>query len=87
MRRHVALASTFVAAWALTVAPPALAQEAHDNGEGILGETDDPLVTFFSLGVLVFFASVVIVGAIIQSRLERRKAEREAARVRKRIGW
>jgi hypothetical protein len=87
MRRPVALASTFVAVWMLALAPPALAEEVTDNGEGILGETDDPLVTFFSLGVLVFFASVVIVGAIIQSRLERRKEEREAARVRKRIGW
>jgi hypothetical protein len=87
MRRLLALASTFVAAWALALAPPALAEEAHDNGEGLLGETDDPLVTFFSLGVLIFFAAVVVLGASVQSRLERRKEEREAARVRKRIGW
>ena len=87
MRRRTALASSFVAAWALALAPAALAQEAHDNGEGILGETDDPLVTFFSLGVVVFFAAVVVVGAIVQGRLERRKEEREASRVRKRIGW
>jgi hypothetical protein len=88
MRRLPALVSTIVVAWALVLVPEALAQGTpHDNGEGILGETDDPLVTFFSLGVVVFFAAFVIVAAIIQSRLDRRKEEKEAARVRKRIGW
>ena len=88
MRRRIALFSTLATSWLLAVAPAALAQEAHDNGEGILGETDDPLVTFFSLGVVVLFASVVIIGAIVQSRLDKRKEEKEAARVRqRRVGW
>ena len=87
MRPRIALLSTFVFAWALALAPAALAQDVHDNGEGILGEADDPLITYFGLGVVLFFTLVVILGTIVQSRLDRRKEEKEAARVRRRIGW
>jgi hypothetical protein len=66
--------------------PPATAW-AHDNGEGLIGETDDKIVTFFSLGVIVFFALVVILGAAIQSRLERRKEAQKALDLRRRVGW
>ena len=37
-----------------------------DNGEGLAGETDDKIITFFSLGVAVFFVLVVTIGTIIQ---------------------
>ena len=60
---------------------------AHDNGEGLAGETDDKLVTFFSLGVVLFFTLVAIVGTLIQQALERRKYRRKAARLRQRTGW
>ncbi len=60
---------------------------ASDNGEGLLGETDDRLVTFFSLGVIVFFTLVVILGSAIQARLEHRKEERKALELRRRVGW
>ena len=66
---------------------PAAAAWAHDNGEGVLGETDDKLVTFFSLGVIIFFALVVVVGASIQSYLERRKEAQKALDLRRRVGW
>ena len=69
---------------ALALAAPAL---AGDNGEGLAGETDDKIVTFFSLGVVAFFVLVVIVGTIIQSALERRKEQKKAARLRQRTGW
>ena len=39
---------------------------AHDNGEGLVGETDDQIITFFSLGLVVFFTVVVILGSVIQ---------------------
>ena len=68
----------------LLLAAPAL---AHDNGEGLAGETDDKLVTFFSLGVLVFFVLVVVLGTIVQGRLDRRKEARKAAKMRQRVGW
>ena len=80
--------ATFTLAWVLALAPAAIADDVTDNGEGFLGETDDQLVTFFSLGVVLFFASVVIIGTIIQSRLDRRKDEQKATRARyQRRGW
>jgi hypothetical protein len=60
---------------------------ASDNGEGLYGETDDKIVTFFSLGVVIFFIVAVIVLSLLQARLERRKEERKAAELRRRVGW
>jgi hypothetical protein len=60
---------------------------AHDNGEGIVGETDDKMITFFSLGVVCFFLLVTIVGSWAQNRLEKRKEARKAEALRSRIGW
>jgi hypothetical protein len=60
---------------------------ASDNGEGLVGETDDRIITFFSLGVVVFFAVAVVVLSALQARLERRKEERKASELRKRVGW
>ena len=60
---------------------------ATDNGEGLLGETDDKVVTFFSLGVIVFFVVFVALATAIQSKLERRKEEKKAAALRQRAGW
>jgi hypothetical protein len=60
---------------------------ASDNGEGIYGPTDDKIITFFSLGVVVFFVLAVILLSLLQGRLERRKEERKAAELRRRAGW
>jgi hypothetical protein len=64
-----------------------LALFAADNGEGLVGETDDRIITFFSLGVVVFFAVFVVLMSALQARLERRKDARKAAELRKRVGW
>ena len=74
----VALAAT------LGLAAPAA---AGDNGEGLVGETDDRIITFFSLGMVVFFTLLVILLSAIQRRLEKRKEEEKAAALRQRIGW
>ncbi len=66
---------------------PAAAAWAHDNGEGLAGETNDKVITFFSLGVIIFFALVVIVGSAIQGSLERRKEAQKALDLRRRVGW
>jgi hypothetical protein len=89
MRSRIARGLLFAAAWLLVLAPSALAQEddVTDNGEGLLGELDDKVVTFFSLGVIVFFVILVILATLAQQRLERRKDEQKASRVRQRIGW
>jgi hypothetical protein len=66
---------------------PAATAFAGDNGEGLWGETDDRIVTFFSLGVVVFFAVFVVVASWIQGVLERRKEQRKAVELRRRVGW
>lgn len=81
MRRLAALAPL---ALSLLLAAPAF---AGDNGEGLVGETDDRIITFFSLGLVLFFTLVVIVGSAIQGALEKRKEERKAAELRRRVGW
>jgi hypothetical protein len=68
----------------LVLAAPAF---AGDNGEGLLGETDDRVITFFCLGVVVFFALFVVVASWIQGALEKRKDARKAVELRKRVGW
>ena len=74
----------------LALAGTAMAQNAHepagDNGEGLAGETTDKVVTFFSLGVAIFFVLVVTLGTIAQILLERRKERRKAAHFQ-RYGW
>jgi hypothetical protein len=78
------LAPIFVIATSLVLAAPAF---AGDNGEGLAGETDDRLVTFFCLGVVIFFAVWVVLASALQGRLEKRKEERKAVELRKRVGW
>jgi hypothetical protein len=68
----------------LLLAAPAY---ASDNGEGLAGELDDRIITFFSLGVIAFFIVLVVVLSAIQGRLEKRKDERKAVELRKRVGW
>ena len=68
----------------LYLAAPVL---AADDGEGLAGETNDKIITFFALGVLLFFTLVIILGTIIQSSLEKRKYARQAAHKRSRSGW
>jgi hypothetical protein len=72
-----------LAAWLL----PTATAYAGDNGEGLWGETDDRIITFFSLGVVVFFTVFVILASWLQGALERRKEERKAVELRKRVGW
>jgi uncharacterized membrane protein len=71
----------------LLVAWAAPAAFASDNGEGLLGETTDKLVTFFALGVLGFFVLVVVLASIAQALLEQRKERQKALHLRRRIGW
>ena len=87
MTRRLRAAAAYLAAFCLFFAVAAASAFAQTDGEGLLGETDDKLVTFFSFGVLIFFVLVVSLGTIIQSALERRKDEKHAARMRQRTGW
>jgi hypothetical protein len=66
---------------------PAASAYAGDNGEGLYGETDDKVITFFCLGLVIFITVFVIVASWIQGTLDRRKQERKAVELRKRVGW
>jgi uncharacterized BrkB/YihY/UPF0761 family membrane protein len=51
------------------LAPSAFAAD----GVGLWGPTDDKVVTYWGFGVIVFFAVLVTVLSLIQTRLENRK--------------
>ena len=80
------LVTALATALSLLLTAPAMAAD-HDNGEGLLGELNDRIITFFSLGVVVFFFLVVCIGSYLQGRLEKRKDARKASELRQRIGW
>ncbi len=58
----------------LALAPAAFA----DNGVGLAGPTTDKTVTFFCFGVIGFFILLPIVLTLIQSRLDKRKEQRQS---------
>ena len=80
MRR---LALVALPTWLLLAAPAF----AGDNGEGLLGETDDRIITFFCLGLVIAFSVLVTLLTFLQQALDRRKEERKATELRKRVGW
>ena len=75
-KAHVA--KTIALALAIAMAMTATAF-AGDNGQGLYGEADDKIVTFFGLGLVLLFPLVAWIGSAIQGRLERRADERKAA--------
>ena len=81
LRTLVTAAATLVLT--LAIASPAMAHA----GEGWAGELNDKVITFFSLGVMVFFVFVIVVGSWIQGRGEKRKEEKKAAQALARTGW
>ena len=82
MRLLAATATTLILSLALAV--PAF---ANDNGEGLMGETTDRVVTFICLGIIVGIALLVTVLSIVQGHLDKRKEQRKAAELRRRVGW
>jgi hypothetical protein len=81
MRRLTPL--VFLAVWLI----PAATAFAGDNGEGLYGETDDKVITFFCLGLVIFFTLFVILASWLQAALDRRKEQRKAVELRRRVGW
>ena len=64
--------------FALTIAALALLGVAAPaafaaDGVGLWGPTDDKVVTYWGFGCIVFFAVLVTVLSLIQTRLENRK--------------
>ncbi|MEA2311928.1 MAG: hypothetical protein QOE28_1896 [Solirubrobacteraceae bacterium] len=78
MRRTLHTVALSLALLAVT-APVALAQNGHDGGEGLWGETDDKVITNAGFFLIVFFPTFVLVMSLIMNRLEKRKDRRKAA--------
>jgi hypothetical protein len=66
--RLIVLVVTGIAALA-AFAPSAIAAD----GVGLWGPTDDKVVTYWGFGCIIFFAVLVTVLSLIQTRLENRK--------------
>ena len=77
------IALVTVTSWLLPAAPAF----AGDNGEGIVGETNDRIITFFCLGLIVAFILLVTLLTLLQNALDKRKEQRKAVELRKRVGW
>jgi cbb3-type cytochrome oxidase subunit 3 len=87
MRRTAHTFALAVTSLLLLAGPALAAGGSTDNGEGLVGETDDKIITFFSLGVVLFFTLFIIVMSWLQGTLEKRKDARKAAHLRSRTGW
>jgi heme/copper-type cytochrome/quinol oxidase subunit 2 len=83
MRARTSLIALATLAMTLVGAAPAMAHA----GEGWAGELNDKVITFFSLGVMLFFVLVIVVFSSIQGRLEKRKEQKKAAQSLARVGW
>jgi heme/copper-type cytochrome/quinol oxidase subunit 2 len=90
-RARIITALLTVAVTVLAFAAPALA--TSHSGEGWYGETNDVVVTNAMFLTIIFFPTVIIVLAVIQWRLDKRKharmdaAKRRAANADWRGGW
>jgi hypothetical protein len=61
----------------LLTAPVALA-DAHDGGEGLWGETNDKVVTYAGFILIVGIPILILILALTQMALDRRKDRRLA---------
>lgn len=77
LRRLTILAPAALLTFAL-LAPMAMAGP-HDGGQGILGETNDLIVTKAGFILIAFFPLFILTMSLIQWRLEKRKYARKAA--------
>ena len=90
MRNRIAKIGLATTLLSLVLSAPALADgfgKGDGSGEGWLGETNDKIVTFFCLGVLLFFVLTIVFGTMIQNALQRRHDAHDAAKMRQRVGW
>jgi hypothetical protein len=60
---------------------------ASDDGQGLYGETNDKVVSFVGLGLVVGFTLFVVLASALQGALDKRKDEKKAAQKRQLAGW
>ena len=76
MLRRVPISAVLAITAVLVAAAPVL---AHDNGEGLYGETNDRVVTNAGFILIVFFPLFIFLVSLLQWQLEKRKYRRKAA--------
>ena len=76
MLRRLPISAVLAITALLVAAAPAL---AHDNGEGLWGETNDRVVTNAGFILIVFFPLFIFLVSLLQWQLEKRKDRRKAA--------
>lgn len=74
--RRIIVTTTIALATLLVLAPAAL---AHNNGQGLWGETNDKVTTDAGFIVIIFFPALILLLSLLQARLEKRKHARMAA--------
>jgi ABC-type nickel/cobalt efflux system permease component RcnA len=74
--RHLPISAILAITAVLVAAAPVL---AHDNGEGLYGETNDRVITNAGFILIVFFPLFIFFISLLQWRLEKRKDLRKAA--------
>jgi hypothetical protein len=89
MRRLLTSLTLLALLMPLVLAPVA---EAHNDGRGFYGATDDKVVVDAGFILIVFFPAFVFLMSMLQRRLEKRKEARKAAskalgKVQWRGGW
>jgi hypothetical protein len=68
-----------IALLALTAPVALAAEEGHDGGEGLWGETNDKVITNAAYVIIAGIPLLILVLTLIQSALDRRKDRRLAA--------
>ena len=76
MLRRLPISAVLAVTAVLVAAAPVL---AHDNGEGLYGETNDRVVTNAGFVLIVFFPLFIFLVSLLQWQLEKRKDRRKAA--------
>ena len=76
MLRHLPISAILAITAVFVAAAPVL---AHDNGEGLYGETNDRVITNAGFILIVFFPLFIFFISLLQWRLEKRKDLRKAA--------
>jgi ABC-type nickel/cobalt efflux system permease component RcnA len=73
---RLAISAVLAVSAVLVAAAPVL---AHDNGEGLYGETNDRVITNAGFILIVFFPLFIFLVSLLQWQLEKRKDRRKAA--------
>ncbi len=76
MLHRLAISAVLAVSAVLFAAAPVL---AHDNGEGLYGETNDRVITNAGFILIVFFPLFIFLVSLLQWQLEKRKDRRKAA--------